>query len=122
MNCCRASAEPQVTEKVFFDVTVGGAPAGRIVLGLYGEDTPKTAANFVALGEPPDLNAPLSVGFRAYVQLALVADANKSICKRSLVSQWCHTGLASSIAYVLRASFMQVQIIQTCLHTLDTFF
>jgi len=47
----RASAEPQVTEKVFFDVTVGGAPAGRIVLGVYGEDTPKTAANFVALAK-----------------------------------------------------------------------
>jgi hypothetical protein len=49
-HCCRASAEPEVTEKVFFDVTVGGAPAGRIVLGVYGNDTPKTAANFVALG------------------------------------------------------------------------
>lgn len=28
---------PEVTQKVFFDVSVGGQPAGRIVIGLYGE-------------------------------------------------------------------------------------
>ena len=39
-----------VTQKVYFDVTYGDEPVGRIVLGLFGEDTPKTAANFVALG------------------------------------------------------------------------
>jgi len=43
------AAEPAVTQKVFFDVTVGGEPAGRIVLGLFGDEVPKTAANFVAL-------------------------------------------------------------------------
>ncbi|MEW5315302.1 MAG: hypothetical protein WDW38_006742 [Sanguina aurantia] len=44
-----ASADPEVTQKVFFDITIGGKPAGRIVLGLYGNDVPKTAANFAAL-------------------------------------------------------------------------
>jgi cyclophilin family peptidyl-prolyl cis-trans isomerase len=39
---------------VFLDVSVGGEPAGRIVLGVYGNDTPKTAANFVALGRCSD--------------------------------------------------------------------
>lgn len=36
--------------QVFLDVSVGGQPAGRIVLGLFGSDVPKTAANFAALG------------------------------------------------------------------------
>mmetsp|Transcript_2373 Transcript_2373/g.4458 ORF Transcript_2373/g.4458 Transcript_2373/m.4458 type:complete len:253 (-) Transcript_2373:694-1452(-) len=38
-----------VTSKVFFDITVGGEPVGRVVLGLFGNDTPKTAKNFEAL-------------------------------------------------------------------------
>jgi peptidylprolyl isomerase len=46
-------AEPaskgKVTTKVYFDVTVGGQPAGRIVMGLFGEDVPVTAENFRAL-------------------------------------------------------------------------
>ncbi|KAJ0019098.1 hypothetical protein NQD34_006667, partial [Periophthalmus magnuspinnatus] len=40
---------PKVTEKVFFDVTVGGHEVGRIVIGLFGEVVPLTVANFVAL-------------------------------------------------------------------------
>jgi peptidylprolyl isomerase len=35
--------------KVFFDVTVGGTPAGRIVMELRADVTPKTAENFRAL-------------------------------------------------------------------------
>uniref|UniRef100_A0A1J3JEB0 Peptidyl-prolyl cis-trans isomerase n=1 Tax=Noccaea caerulescens TaxID=107243 RepID=A0A1J3JEB0_NOCCA len=35
--------------KVFFDMTVGGAPAGRIVMELYADTTPNTAENFRAL-------------------------------------------------------------------------
>ena len=45
-------AKPEVTDKVFMDLTVGGKPAGRIVLGLFGKDVPRTAANFKALGVP----------------------------------------------------------------------
>uniref|UniRef100_A0A8C1PXQ3 Peptidyl-prolyl cis-trans isomerase n=1 Tax=Cyprinus carpio TaxID=7962 RepID=A0A8C1PXQ3_CYPCA len=35
--------------QVFFDITVGGHEVGRIVIGLFGEVTPLTVQNFVAL-------------------------------------------------------------------------
>lgn len=38
-----------VTDQVYFDVMIGDNPAGRIVLGLFGNDAPKTVQNFVAL-------------------------------------------------------------------------
>ena len=48
-----ALAEPglegKVTKKVFLDVTIDGQPAGRIVVGLFGDDVPKTVENFRAL-------------------------------------------------------------------------
>lgn len=35
--------------QVFFDITSGNEPAGRVVIGLYADDVPKTAENFRAL-------------------------------------------------------------------------
>eukprot|EP01111_Echinosteliopsis_oligospora_P018380 TRINITY_DN83_c0_g1_i1.p1 TRINITY_DN83_c0_g1~~TRINITY_DN83_c0_g1_i1.p1 ORF type:complete len:172 (-),score=38.02 TRINITY_DN83_c0_g1_i1:55-570(-) len=35
--------------KVFFDIAIGGAPAGRIVFELFADVVPKTAENFRAL-------------------------------------------------------------------------
>ena len=37
------------TSEVFFDISIGGEPAGKITMGLYGEQVPKTCANFVSL-------------------------------------------------------------------------
>jgi peptidylprolyl isomerase len=39
----------QTNPKVFFDITIGGEPAGRIVMELRADVTPKTAENFRAL-------------------------------------------------------------------------
>merc|ERR1711907_41070 len=44
-----AEAEPEVTKKVYFDIEMGGKPAGKIVMGLFGKAVPKTAENFRAL-------------------------------------------------------------------------
>eukprot|EP00960_Hanusia_phi_P066684 766454-Hanusia_phi.AAC.3 len=42
-------ADTTITQKCFFDVTIGGEAAGRIVMGLYGQQVPKTVNNFKCL-------------------------------------------------------------------------
>jgi hypothetical protein len=41
-KCC-------VNSKVFFDIAINGAPAGKITFELFDDVVPKTAANFRAL-------------------------------------------------------------------------
>merc|ERR1711935_321545 len=41
-----AAKGPKITSKVYFDMEIGGEPAGRITMGLYGKTVPKTAENF----------------------------------------------------------------------------
>lgn len=44
-----AKTGPKVTDHVYFDVTIGGEKAGRIVFGLFGNTVPRTAENFKLL-------------------------------------------------------------------------
>ncbi|KAI9183477.1 Peptidyl-prolyl cis-trans isomerase B [Blastocladiella emersonii ATCC 22665] len=52
-NVRAAAQTAEITNKVYFDITIGGEPAGRIVMGLFGKVVPKTAENFrlLATGE-----------------------------------------------------------------------
>merc|ERR1712210_310843 len=40
---------PLVTDKVFFDMTMGGEDVGTIEIGLFGKTVPKTVENFYTL-------------------------------------------------------------------------
>jgi len=46
---CAEKKGPKITDKVFFDIEIGGKAAGRIVIGLFGKTVPKTVKNFVGL-------------------------------------------------------------------------
>lgn len=39
--------------QVWFDITIGGEPAGRVEIGLFGGTVPKTVRNFKELADKP---------------------------------------------------------------------
>ena len=46
--------DAEVTDTVYFDISIDDEPVGRVEMGLYGSTTPKTVENFKQLcsGEP----------------------------------------------------------------------
>ncbi|XP_059487800.1 peptidyl-prolyl cis-trans isomerase 5 [Neocloeon triangulifer] len=50
-SCVQADNGPKVTDKVWFDIEIGGSPAGRVEIGLFGGTVPKTVRNFVELAK-----------------------------------------------------------------------
>merc|ERR1711976_878314 len=44
-----ADKGPKVTEKVWFDIEIGGNAVGRVEIGLFGKTVPKTVKNFAQL-------------------------------------------------------------------------
>ncbi|CAL1547554.1 unnamed protein product [Lymnaea stagnalis] len=47
--CVYAGDKPLVTDKVFFDISIGDEPLGTVVIGVFGDVAPKTVRNFVEL-------------------------------------------------------------------------
>ncbi|KAL0278410.1 UNVERIFIED_CONTAM: hypothetical protein PYX00_000238 [Menopon gallinae] len=45
---------PKVTDKVWFDIKIGGKDAGRIEIGVFGKTVPITAKNFIELAKKPE--------------------------------------------------------------------
>jgi len=49
LGSSNAAKGPVVTDKVFFDMTIGGEDIGTIEIGLFGKTVPKTVENFYTL-------------------------------------------------------------------------
>lgn len=49
LRICRTL--PEITHRVFFDITIEGKSAGKITFGLFGNNAPEATENFLALAK-----------------------------------------------------------------------
>ena len=59
-------------QQVYFDITIGGEAAGRMVIGVFGEIVPKTAKNFVELAKGTKV---------PFVWIQMPFDSQPNVCK-----------------------------------------
>lgn len=67
------SEDPAITDKVYWDIEEDGKPIGRIVFGLFGGVTPKTAENFkeLTLSEDPTMGY-IGSGFHRIIKKFMI--------------------------------------------------
>lgn len=58
LRLCRTL--PEITHRVYFDIAVGGKFAGKIIFGLFGNNAPEAAQNFLALAKCQSGNGKVS--------------------------------------------------------------
>lgn len=58
--------QAQITHRVYFDMDINSKPAGRIVMGLYGNVVPKTVQNFATLcrGDTTDARSGVRLAYQ----------------------------------------------------------
>jgi cyclophilin family peptidyl-prolyl cis-trans isomerase len=58
--------QAEITHRVYFDMDINSKPAGRIVMGLYGNVVPKTVQNFATLcrGDTTDARSGIRLAYQ----------------------------------------------------------